>query len=237
MHVTRLRQVVVAAHDLIATVNALQTAFDLGEAYPDPGVAEFGLANGVLPVGDQFVEVVSPIRPGSTAGRWMERRGGDAGYMVIFQVASITDARSHLVACDLRTVWSADLPDISGTHVHPADIGGAIVSFDEPRPVSSWRWGGPSWESNVRREVARDVSGIAGINMASANPDALAAAWGRALNLSVSDRTIALEDGSTLAFSASSSERIGLIGVDFVAGDERRRGVEHQIAGVTFRLV
>ncbi len=233
MHVTRLRQVVVAAHDLGATVNALRTAFDLGEAFPDPGVAEFGLANGVIPVGDQFVEVVSPTRAGSAAGRWMERRGGDAGYMVIFQVQSMADARAHLAACGLRTVWSADLPDISGTHVHPGDIGGAIVSFDEPRPVASWRWGGPTWESNVRADVVR---GVAGITMGSVDPDALAGAWSRALNLAVTDRSIALEDGSTLAFSESIDGREGLVGIELVATDERRRGKEFSIGGVTFRL-
>ena len=88
MLVTRLRQVVVAAAELEPTVSALQTAFGLGEAFADPGVAEFGLINGVLPVGDQFVEVVTPSTGSTAAGRWMERGGGDRGYMVIVQVAS-----------------------------------------------------------------------------------------------------------------------------------------------------
>ncbi len=234
MHVTRLRQVVVAASELAPTVSSLQSAFGLGEAFADPGVAEFGLVNGVLPVGDQFVEVVSPTVPGSAAGRWIDRQGGDAGYMVIFQVESIEDARVHFASQGLRTVWSADFPDISGTHVHPADIGGAIVSFDEPRPPASWRWGGPTWEANVRTGI---VSGIAGITMAATDPDALAASWGRALNIEVTERTVELPDGSTLTFTEPMGGRAGLVGIDFAAPNAQRRGERHEISGVEFRLV
>jgi Glyoxalase-like domain len=234
MHVTRLRQVVVAAQDLQTTVRSLQTTFGLGEAFPDPGVGEFGLANGVLPVGDQFVEVVSPITPGSAAGRWMQRQGGDAGYMVMFQVESMGDARAHLSERGLRTVWSADLADISGTHVHPADIGGAIVSFDEPRPPASWRWGGPTWASNVSVDVVR---AIAGITMAGEDPDALAAAWAGALNLPVVDRSVSTGDGSTVMFVPAAGHRAGLVGIDLAATDANRRGEIHRLAGVDFRLV
>jgi hypothetical protein len=226
--------VVVAAGDLTATVRQLQSTFALGEAFPDPGVGEFGLANGVIPVGDQFVEVVSPIVAASAAGRWMERCGGDAGYMVIFQVASMTGTRAHLASQGLRTVWSADLSDISGTHVHPADIGGAIVSFDEPRPVESWRWAGPTWESHVSREVVR---GVAGITMAGDDPDALALAWSGALGLTVSERTITIDDGSSIRFASPIDGRLGLVGIDLAATDRQRRGETHHIAGTTFRLV
>ncbi len=234
MRVTRLRQVVVAAHDLNATIDALRTTFGLGEAFPDPGVGEFGLANGVLPVGDQFVEVVSPIGDGSAAQRWMDRCGGDAGYMVIFQVSSMADARAHFVREGLRTVWSADLSDISGTHVHPADIGGAIVSFDEPRPPASWRWAGPHWETNRRTDV---VSGVAGITMAAKDPTALLASWSRATSVAAQANSLTLDDGCTVTFVEAADERDALVGIDVTATDRGRIGDEFRIAGTTFRLV
>ena len=34
----------------------------------------------------------------------------------------------------VRVVWQLDLPDISGTHLHPADTRGAIVSLDRADP-------------------------------------------------------------------------------------------------------
>ncbi len=244
MLVTRLRQVVVAAAELESTVSALQTAFGLGEAFADPGVAEFGLVNGVLPVGDQFVEVVTPFRDGTAAGRWMERGGGDRGYMVIVQVASIADARLHLTSLGHRFVWSADLSDISANHLHPASIGGAIVSVDEPRPPASWRWGGPDWPANVRNGV---VTGVAGITMAAKDPSALLVTWAAAFALAALPATdgeagvLVLGDGSRISFvgvgAPVANGRDGLVGIDLVAADPAMAGRVTTIAGTQFRLV
>ncbi len=70
----RLRQVVVAARDLDATVEMLCASFGLSVCFNDPSVAEFGLSNALLTVGDQFIEVVSPIADGTAAGRLLDRR-------------------------------------------------------------------------------------------------------------------------------------------------------------------
>ena len=64
-----------AARDLDSAVEELRTALPLGEPYGDPGVAYFGLRNAVMPLGDTFVEVVSPIGEGTAAGRFLDRRG------------------------------------------------------------------------------------------------------------------------------------------------------------------
>ena len=39
-------------------------------------MGQFGLTNAVFTVGDTFVEVVAPAQPDTTAGRYLERRGG-----------------------------------------------------------------------------------------------------------------------------------------------------------------
>ncbi len=244
MLVTRLRQVVVAAAELEPTVSALQAAFGLGEAFADPGVAEFGLINGVLPVGDQFVEVVTPSTGSTAAGRWMERGGGDRGYMVIVQVASIDDARSHLTSLGHRFIWSADLSDISANHLHPALIGGAIVSVDEPRPPASWRWGGPDWSANVRTGV---VTGVAGITVAAKDPSAMLANWAAAFSLEAVPGTgdesgvLVLGDRSRISFVSVDAPvaggRDGLVGIDLVAVDPSAVGRVVTIAGTQFRLV
>lgn len=238
MHVTRLRQVVVAAGDCDKTVRQLQETFGLGAAFADPGVGEFGLVNGVLPVGDQFVEVVSPAREGTTAGRWMTRGGGDRGYMVIVQVDSIDSARAHINELGLRTVWSADLPEVSGTHIHPADIGGAIVSVDQPQPPDSWLWGGPNWRSEVRTE---NVRGVAGITMASPDPESLCASWSRAFRIVANAGVLALPDGSTIAFvgvdDPIADGREGLVAIDLHASSRSNAGTVTKIAGTSFRTV
>src|SRR5262249_60723920 len=93
-------------------------------------------------LGDCFLEVVSPARADTAAGRYLDRHGGDGGYMVIFDLEDLDGARERVRESGIRVVWQIDLPDISGTHLHPADMRGAIVSLDRSRPYGSWRWGG-----------------------------------------------------------------------------------------------
>ena len=145
MDLPRLRQVALAVRELQPVAGALGEAFGWTEPFQDPGVGEFGLQNAVFTAGDTFVEVVSPVREGTTAGRYLERRGGDTGYMAIFQVADVRAARERVAAAGIRVVWQADLADVAGTHLHPRDVPGAIVSIDWADPPGSWRWAGPAW--------------------------------------------------------------------------------------------
>jgi hypothetical protein len=177
----RLRQVVIAARDLEETVAHLTAVFGLDVSFRDPAVAEFGLVNAVMPVGDTFLEVVSPVAGTAPARRFLDRNGG-GGYMVILQSERLDEDRRRLAALGVRVVWKADLVDIRGTHLHPADVGGAILSIDDARPASSWRWAGPGWERHVRREIAQ---AIAGVELAAPDPEALAARWASVLDLPV----------------------------------------------------
>jgi hypothetical protein len=140
----RLRQAVIAAADLDAAVERLRAELPLGEPFADPAVAIFGLRNAVMALGDDFVEVVSPVKAGTPAGRFLDRRG-DGPYMALFQVADLAAARARAAAAGVREAWSIELDDIAAVHLHPADVRGAIVSLDQPNPPQSWRWGGPEW--------------------------------------------------------------------------------------------
>jgi Glyoxalase-like domain len=164
----RLRQAVLAARDLDAAVDELRAALPLGEPYADPGVGFFGLRNAVMPLGDTFVEVVSPVQDETAAGRFLDRRG-DGAYMAMFQVDDLAGARARAAALGVREVWSIELPDISAVHLHPADVGAAIVSLDSPVPPESWRWGG-RWRPHGSAHTT-------GLTLSSPDPDALAARW------------------------------------------------------------
>jgi hypothetical protein len=67
------------AAELEPVAARLRSELGLGEPYHDAGVGQFGLHNAVFSVGDTFLEVVAPTRPATTAGRYLERRGGDSG--------------------------------------------------------------------------------------------------------------------------------------------------------------
>lgn len=167
----RLRQAVIAVNDLDPSVEFLQSELGLGEPFADPDVAYFGLRNAVFAIGDTFLELVSPVREDTSAGRLIERRGGDTGYMAMFQVDDVAEARQRAETLGIREVFNVEFEDISEAHLHPADIGGAIVSISEPRPETSWRWGGPDWAS-------RSAPGsIAGLTVAVSNPEEVADRW------------------------------------------------------------
>ena len=173
--VIRLRQVVVAARDLDSTVDQLCERFGLRVCFNDPGVAEFGLHNALLSIGDQFIEVVSPIADNTAAGRLLDRRAASVtAYMVMFEVDDLDVRIAALTEAKIRTVWSGDFPMIRGRHLHPGDLGGAIVSLDQPDPPGSWMWGGPTWTAHTDNSV---VTSIAGYSIAADDPVAVTTLW------------------------------------------------------------
>jgi Glyoxalase-like domain len=180
----RLRQVALAAADCDATAGQLKQTFGWPEPFHDPGVGRFGLTNAVFAVGDTFVEVVAPAEAGTTAGRYLDRRGGDSGYMAIFQMPDLEAARRRVADTGVRVVWTADLTDIAGTHLHPKDVPGAIVSLDWADPPESWRWAGPDWTGRAPHHPA---GGVSGLTIEVANPAEAAARWAGVLGVTFVD--------------------------------------------------
>src|ERR1700759_3013199 len=152
----RLRQIALVGQDLAAAEADIRAILGLDYAYNDPGVGKFGLKNAVFPVGETFLEVVSPKQAGTTAGRLLEKRGGDGGYMVILQVRDIADARAHIASAGAGVGEQADLQGgtVAMSHVHPRDVGGAILSVDYMHPWDRWEWGGPEGLQHVRSDVS-----------------------------------------------------------------------------------
>jgi hypothetical protein len=231
----RLRQVALAAHDLEAALGTLRRVLGLGEPFRDPGVGEFGLANGVLPIGDAFLEVVSPVKPGTTAGRWLERRGGDAGYMAIFQTEDLGAARERVERLGMRVVWQVALEDAATLHLHPRDVGGAIVSLDAMQPPESWRWGGPGWRERSRAEVA---TGLVGVVLEAPDPEKLALRWGEVLAVrperdAHGGYTLPLDRGTRVrVVPAAAGREAALVAVEVAVRDRARFAAAASEAGL-----
>ena len=171
------------ARDCDRVAGELRQAFGLAQPFHDPGVRRFGLTNAVFAVGDTFLEVVAPAQPDTAAGRYLQRRGGDGGYMAIFQVPDLAAARRRLAGLGVRVVWTADLPDIAATHLHPRDVPGAIVSLDWAEPTQSWRWAGPAWTGRAPEHAP---GGLTGLTIEVGDPPAAAHRWAAVLGLSAS---------------------------------------------------
>ncbi len=230
----RLRQIALVAPDLGPALESVRDALGVEPCYHDPGVAEFGLENVLFAVGDQFLEIVAPIEEGTTAGRLLERRGGAGGYMAIFQCDDLDRRRARLGPLDVRVVWQIDLPDIRSTHLHPRDVGGAIVSIDDATPWTSWRWAGPTWEAHVRTDT---VAAIAGFTVAMANPTSGAVRWASVLDLPLSGERSVQADDAAIEFVPAGARGDGLDGVALRAVDRARAGWTTDVCGVHITFV
>ncbi|KCZ60166.1 hypothetical protein [Hyphomonas chukchiensis] len=233
----RLRQLVIAS-ETTDTIDTLKTVFGLDAPFPDPGVAEFGLVNGVFAIGDQFLEVVVPTVETAPAARFMAR-GGPGGYMAIFEVEDLAATRARVDTLGIRRVWDIDLEDIAASHLHPADLGGAIVSVDQPKPAGEWRWGGPDWR---RRST---VGRLIGAELTSPDPIRLMARWASALGAEGSGNALKMDDGD-IVFSQGDVERLVAFDLSLPDGEAvlaraREAGLDVdgrsvRVAGVEMRL-
>ena len=216
----RLRQIALVAKDLDAARADISAVLGLEYAYDDPGVGKYGLKNAVFPIGTTFLEVVSPKQDGTTAGRLLERRGGDGGYMVILQVDDLASARAAIHAAGARIVDQWDGDGAAFTHIHPKDVGGAILSVDYMDPKERWEWGGPDWSRRVRTEVS---TAVVGVELQAEDPAVMAARWaavlGRPAIPAGAGWTISLDEGEIRFVRARDDRGDGLGAFDVAVRD------------------
>ncbi len=229
----RLRQVAIAALDGRAVLDQLHAIFGVTAGYQDPGVADFGLENHVFALGDQFLELVSPVTDTAPVRKFLQKKGrGAAGYMVILEVDAVAPYRMRAEATGCRVVLGSDSATWSTVHLHPRDMG-SLLSVDHDKG-GDWIPAGPDWRE---RSGASAATGIAGVTIATADPTAMAGRWAQLLDVPHSSGAgLPLRRG-TVEFVPAAPGRDGLVAVDLYAAEEQRVGECHVIAGTEFRLV
>jgi hypothetical protein len=152
--------------------------------YRDGNVAKYGLENALLPVDTILLEVVAPFKPGTAAGRFIDKTGGRGGYMAIF---CCDDPRARGRAANdmgVRTANVIDHPPYHGVQLHPRDCRAAFIEFNHtdgsddvlgPYPPA-----GPDWQQSIRKDVTQ---ALVGVEMASPEPEELARHWGRIIGI------------------------------------------------------
>jgi hypothetical protein len=227
------------AADLEAAQGTIAGLLGLAVAFRDPGVGDFGLANVVMPCGEQFVEVVSPVEEGTTAGRLLKKRFGDGGYMAIFQTDSVDWVRNRAEELDMRIVHEATSASYHGEstavglHLHPADTGGTLLSIDACDDPDQWPWAGPDWREHVDTSV---VDAIVGIELQSKDPEDVAQRWSALLDRPVEDGLLKLDDADLRFVKAGDGRGDGLRAIDFRVRDRDRVGEQLIIHGVVVNL-
>ena len=213
-----IRQIVMVSSLRDPIVSDLNKLFGLEVAFNDPGVGHFGLENAVMPLGTDFLEVVSPIEENTTAGRYLQKRGGDGGYMVIIQVDDFDKSKSLVNDHKIGIVWDTDLPEAKAIHLHPKQMGGAIVSLDWMNPKESWKWAGPEWNNHI----TDDITGIDGIEIQASNPEEMFNRWKDILdvsNINESEKKIYL-DNTWIGFIDEDDRGPGISAFSLIANNK-----------------
>ncbi len=182
----RLRQICLVAKELDPVEKQIIDVLGLEVCFRDIGVAKYGLHNALFAMGGTFLEVVAPTQPNTAAGRYIERRKGDGGYMYIVDCDDLEHRREHFRKMGIRLVEDlkspADYATGEGIHLHPRDTGGCLLSVDRHSPnpdmKGSYKWAGPDWRAH---DHSRVMSEIIGAGMQSENPEALARRWSEIL--------------------------------------------------------
>jgi hypothetical protein len=189
----RLRQIALVARKLAPVETRLATVLGLEVCYRDPGVGKYGLHNALFAMGGTFLEVVSPMQDGTAAGRYIDRRKGDGGYMFIVDCDNLEARREHFKAMGVRIVEDLKSGDATlmseALHLHPRDTGGCLLSVDRHSGgadmLGGYKWAGPDWRTHDRSTT---VSRIIGAEMQADDPAALARRWGDLLQRPIGER-------------------------------------------------
>jgi catechol 2,3-dioxygenase-like lactoylglutathione lyase family enzyme len=218
----RLRQIAIACTDVNAVAADLATVFGLKIAYRDPHIIHYGLENAILPAGAAFIELLAPVRPDASAARFLARRGGDAGYMLIFQVGDVSAERARIAALGVRVVDDLDNPDYRAAHFHPSDFGGVLASVDEQTTVADhldphgdWRPAGRDW----RDARTAGVLDLTGVTLTSSDPEGLAARFSELLARPLADASTLPLDRGALRFAAGEASGTAISGIELQVAD------------------
>jgi len=251
----RLRQICLVASELEKPVADLKAIFGLETCFHDPNVAKYGLENALLPVGTDFLEVVAPFQEETAAGRYLARRGGDGGYMVILQCDDAEAREQRMQEIGVRIANRLGYGTYLGLQLHPKDTGGAILETStDPRSVAPdgpWHPAGDGWEEAVRTNVVRAMTAA---ELQSDDPGGLAARWAQVLNVPLGhdaqgNPALKLENADLRFIPADDGRGEGLGGLDFAVVDRdailreaRARGCDVagdtvMVCGVRFKLL
>ena len=217
----RLRQIAFIAHELQPIADQLGAVFGLEVGFRDPGVEYFGLRNVVMPVGGEFLEVLEPFRDDASGARYLGRRGGDAGYMVILQDADALAHRARIEALGARVIARSRGETYRYTHFHPADCAGVLLSIDSVEgdagwrePKSDWPPAGPDW----RQHQSAEALGIASVTLQARDPLGACERWtallGRPAATHGEALEIALERGVIRFVAPLDEDGTGVVGLD-----------------------
>ena len=220
----RLRQIALVAQELAPVEEEICDVLGVEVCYRDPGVGHFGLENALIPIGNQLLEVVAPVKEFTAGGRYLDRRGGDGGYMVITQCDDHEPRRAQVAELGIRLVADNDSDQYRLMQLHPKDTGGSFFEIDEQLGENAhdddgpWHPAGPDWQRAKRTER---VSGIVAAEVQCDDPSAVAVRWSEIAQIELKpDNVLPLSNAQVRFVPCSDGRPEGLGCIDILTEDK-----------------
>jgi methylmalonyl-CoA/ethylmalonyl-CoA epimerase len=133
--VTAIDHVGFAVRDLDAAIAFYGRAFGLPLLHEEVN-EEQGVREAMVGIGDSAIQLLAPLSPESTIGKFLDRNG-EGIQQVAFRVTDVDVAAARLREAGLRLLYDAPRRGTAGSRVnfvHPKDCGGVLVELVEPAP-------------------------------------------------------------------------------------------------------
>lgn len=219
----RLRQIAFVARELAPVEKEIIDVLGVEVCFRDPAVGYYGLENALFPIGNQLLEVVAPIQEETAGGRYLERRGGDGGYMVITQCDDHEPRRARVAELGVRLVADRDSDEYRLMQLHPRDTGGTFFELDEQLGENAqerdgpWHPAGPDWQRAKRTER---VAGIVAAEVQCDDPQAVAQRWADIAEIELDGSTLPLENAEIRFVDIADGRPEGLSAIDVAVNDK-----------------
>ena len=224
----RLRQIAIASYNLNEAERIINKELKIRTAYRDEEVEKYGLNNIVCPLGGEFLEVVSPYTTDTTAGRFIDKKKGPAGYMTIFQCEDSLERRKFIESKGIRVLNAFEnVGNFINNQFHPKDLPGALVEIDSvtntnyKEKYADWPPAGSGWREQINEEY---VQGIVGVTIAAENPDKLSKLWSEVLDSKLiveNNYPCVVIENAKITFVQAITGYVDLVGIKIKASKER----------------
>lgn len=238
----RLRQIALVAKDLAKSKELLNYVLGTEVIYIDPEVEQWGLNNFLLALGGEILEVVSPFKDGTAAGRTLDKRG-DGGYMIIMQHPDAQTRREYIEKQNLaKVIFSHRLERSTMVQYHPKGIkGGVIPELDShdatesnPTPLntrfSPWHACGPDEQSYMeamkRNSHLSLLGAVCRLAPQDGNGEEAATQWEQIFGIPRSRDLVAFSNARLGFIHGEEGKPDGIVSISIgVNSEEKRDGI------------
>jgi hypothetical protein len=252
-----LRQVGFATLDHETAVRTATELLELGSGFGDPLLAALQLADFTAPIGpDTYVEVLAPTTAEHSIARWLNRVGGSSGWVLSTQVPSLDGVKERAAERGVRIAVETQAMGKDIVQLHPLDVG-VLLELDAFLPRDEWFWDDIPAAQAAQASRSTKVNDILAVDVAVADPAAMAATWAAIIGLEPPAETADHAEtadqaetanqagGATIAFGRrtirfvpATSGRTGIVAVDMHATDrDHGVGLQGELCNTLIRFV